>query len=486
MAKKVLKIYEQLNIFSEKIKMKRKLKSISKIIYNKLFSNDIDKVIYRINSNRKNFRNADSIEKSVNLSKDYFKLYKDNPFFNFNHSIILQNYSKNPNDGFKLFEKYEKNKNSWLNKNLLKNLNEDFIPYQQLLGSLGNHNPLFYYLIYKKLILKNKSKSNLLINSKSKFTNPSLAKYFLKNLNVIKSDYFYEKINFLYELKKVPLEFTSPFKGIHYPWFATVNFIRQSLSYTKNNLKKNLFSLSKEDQIKGSKILKKLGVPKSKWFVTLHVREGKGNSLFNSSPKTYIKAIDTIVKTGGYVIRVGDKSMTKLPKINGLIDYPFTEQKSDFMDVYLAAKNEFCIGTSSGYWSLPTFFGKPVVLTNYLPHFDYFMLDEKSVFLPKRLFNIKKKKYIPFKESFSFPLGYMCTNYQLEKNSIKDIDNTSEEINCAVKEMLFLQNKIHGKKTNSKFIKKNKLLKKDLKKTILNNYKIELKPFGYFSSAINL
>ena len=111
---------------------------------------------------------------------------------------------------------------------------------------------------------------------------------------------------------------------------------------------------------------------------------------------------------------------------------------------------------------------------------------KKVFFCQKDYLTSKKKKYIPFKESFSFPLGYMCTNYQLEKNSIKDIDNTSEEINCAVKEMLFLQNKIHGKKTNSKFIKKNKLLKKDLKKTILNNYKIELKPFGYFSSAINL
>ena len=49
--------------------------------------------------------------------------------------------------------------------------------------------------------------------------------------------------------------------------------------------------------------------------------------------------------------------MTKLPKIHGLIDYPFTNLKSEIMDVFFASQCKFCLGTSSGYYSLPIFLG---------------------------------------------------------------------------------------------------------------------------------
>ena len=467
--------------------MKNKLKTISKYFYKTLFTNEVEKVINKINKKKKNSSNSKQIDRSLKLSKDYFKNYSKNPAFLFNHSIILQNYENDPNKGFKLFENYEDIKSNWLRKNLLGNLNQDFVPYQQIAGSLGNHNPLFYYLIYKNLFLKNNNKLNILLNNKSKFTNPTLVKYFKKDLEIIKSDYFYEKLNFLYELKKVPLEFTMPFKGIHYPWFAAINFIKQELSkLNKNDKEKFFFKLSEEDEIRGKELLKKMGVPVSKWFVTLHVREGIGNELFNSSPKTYFKAIKTIYENGGYVIRVGDKSMSRLNNIEGLIDYPFTKFKSDFMDIFLAAKNEFCIGTSSGYWSLPTFFNKPVILTNYIPHLDYFMLDDRSIFLPKKIFNKSNNKIINFKESFSFPLGYMCTNFQLLKNNIKEIDNSDEELNLAIKEMLVLQNKIENPNIKNKLLEKNMLFKNILKEKTLDLYDLKLNPFGYFSSSISI
>ena len=81
-------------------------------------------------------------------------------------------------------------------------------------------------------------------------------------------------------------------------------------------------------------ILKKIGVPDNSWYVTLHVRESPENELFNAVPSTYVKAIKAIVSRGGYVIRVGDKNMTPLPKIKGLIDYPFTKFKSEFFDIF--------------------------------------------------------------------------------------------------------------------------------------------------------
>ena len=41
--------------------------------------------------------------------------------------------------------------------------------------------------------------------------------------------------------------------------------------------------------------------------------------------------------------------MTPLPNINGLIDYPFSNLKSEFMDIFLAATSKFVVGTASGF-----------------------------------------------------------------------------------------------------------------------------------------
>ena len=41
----------------------------------------------------------------------------------------------------------------------------------------------------------------------------------------------------------------------------------------------------------------------------------------------YIKACKTITMAGGWVFRMGDPSMTKLPKMNGVIDLVLDEAK---------------------------------------------------------------------------------------------------------------------------------------------------------------
>ena len=49
-----------------------------------------------------------------------------------------------------------------------------------------------------------------------------------------------------------------------------------------------------------------------------------------------MKLINEVISRGGAVFRVGDKSMTPLPKTKGLIDYPFSNFKSDFMDIFFS------------------------------------------------------------------------------------------------------------------------------------------------------
>lgn len=123
---------------------------------------------------------------------------------------------------------------------------------------------------------------------------------------------------------------------------------------------------------RGDAALRDLGVPAGAEIVTLHVREPGFNEASASAMELrdariadYRAAIGHLVGTGTWVIRLGDRSMTRTAPLDGFVDYPFTDAKSDWMDVYLAARCRFHIGTSSGMSFVPMLFGRPVLFTNW-------------------------------------------------------------------------------------------------------------------------
>ena len=76
------------------------------------------------------------------------------------------------------------------------------------------------------------------------------------------------------------------------------------------------------------------------WFVTCHVREPfykDRDDYRDSDISSFFLAFKEIVANGGWVIRMGDKSMSPIPKMNNVIDYATSEHKSDWMDIFLCA-----------------------------------------------------------------------------------------------------------------------------------------------------
>ena len=78
----------------------------------------------------------------------------------------------------------------------------------------------------------------------------------------------------------------------------------------------------------------------------------------------YFSSVKAITDAGGIVIRLGDKSMKKLPKMEGVIDYAHSPHKSQSMDIFLAANCRFVIGTTSGLTTVCLGFDTPMVLVN--------------------------------------------------------------------------------------------------------------------------
>ena len=130
----------------------------------------------------------------------------------------------------------------------------------------------------------------------------------------------------------------------------------------------------------------------------MHVRSGYAENknserefFRNGNIDDYNLAIDFIIKSGGKVVRVGDKSMRKINEKQGLIDYAHSEYKSKKLDILLAANSKFCIATSSGFFSIACLFDVPVILTNTSHSIVYFRLKKRDFFVPSLLKNKKLK-----------------------------------------------------------------------------------------------
>lgn len=237
-----------------------------------------------------------------------------------------------------------------------------------------------------------------------------------------------------------------------------------------------LVSIPDEDILNGNQILRKMGISEGVWYVCLHVREpgfhqgwhDQNPGTRNADIETYYDAIDLITSKGGFVIRLGDKSMRPLKATPGVIDYPFTEFKSDFMDIFLCATCRFFIGTNSGLGLIPPIFNKLCVLTNWSPVAipQWYAGD---LVVPKLIKESKTGRYLSFKELFETQVGWSQFEKFFIKLKLTVVDNTSEEIKNAVIDMFtILDGRIENDSTH-----------------LVNQYSnIVLKNIGYIGSRV--
>jgi len=204
-----------------------------------------------------------------------------------------------------------------------------------------------------------------------------------------------------------------------------------------------LLTLLSSDSQRGWQCLRKMGVPKDAWFVSLHVREGgftgdEKNLIHtyrNSDINTYRKAVESIAKRGGWVVRIGGRNMKPMPPMPQAIDYPLSEWKSDWMDIFLLSQCRFFIGTNSGPCDVTPLFGVPSVLVNVWPIWDG-TWSSKDIFIPKLLYSEVEDRYLTFKEASAPRLWKNYNSQLLASWGIGAVDNTLDEIDEIVVEML--------------------------------------------------
>jgi putative glycosyltransferase (TIGR04372 family) len=204
-----------------------------------------------------------------------------------------------------------------------------------------------------------------------------------------------------------------------------------------------MLTLPPEIDERGWQVLRRKGVPAGAWFVALHVREPGSkwhhadlHRVLNADVKTYMPAIAEITRRGGWVIRLGDPSMVRLPPLANVIDYCHSDMRADWMDVFIAARCRFMLGTSSGPVYIPPLYGKPSVLTNWWPpgQRPWHPMD---IFMPKMVRALEKRRLLTLSETLVEPFSFChALNYLAEVEKVRVEDNTPQLIHSAVVEML--------------------------------------------------
>lgn len=209
-------------------------------------------------------------------------------------------------------------------------------------------------------------------------------------------------------------------------------------AYTWPEQIKNSLEVRPHEKILESEpgLREKIGLPSDAWYVCLHVREsGFHNdkaSERNASIANYIPAIKEITDRGGWVVRLGDPTMKKLPTLNQVIDYPFTSAKSPEMDMLLISGCSLYIGMTSGIYDLAILFGRPIILTNMSSWLFGLPPKKVDVCLLKHIYSKKHKRFLSVKEWLMEPWESM--SYRTIGDNYILYENSKEEIHLAVKE----------------------------------------------------
>ena len=205
-----------------------------------------------------------------------------------------------------------------------------------------------------------------------------------------------------------------------------------------------LFTVSDADTKRGRDALEKMGVPRDAWFVCLHVRESGFHKAGDSRHQAhrdadvldYLPAIRQITERGGWVVRMGDPTMTPLPPMERVIDYAHSPAKADWLDVFLCGRSRFFVGLASGLSQVAVGFGAPCVYVNWvsnvLPPYS-----AKDVFIPKLFRREADGRFLSFDEMFDPVYQYLnSNNYLILRRGLASAPNEPAEVRDAVLEML--------------------------------------------------
>ncbi|MFC1665000.1 TIGR04372 family glycosyltransferase [Pseudomonadota bacterium] len=165
-------------------------------------------------------------------------------------------------------------------------------------------------------------------------------------------------------------------------------------------------------------------------------RDWSYHSYRDSDIDNYVPAMEALVERGNNVFRMGYEVKKALCSDNlKIIDYATNGDRTDFLDIYLAANCRFFVSNGTGIDDIAQIFRRPIVNVNCLPieHVRSWNPNHISIF--KKLWLRDEKRFMSFRETFETGAGRFERSEEYEQIGVDIVDNTSEEIAAVVGEM---------------------------------------------------
>ena len=193
------------------------------------------------------------------------------------------------------------------------------------------------------------------------------------------------------------------------------------------------------------RVLNDMGLPEGTPFVCLHVREGgyygwkegPGKQIRNATINNYFDAMKYLTDRGYWVVRLGDKTMTPLPKFSAVIDYALSEHKSDETDIALVANCEFYIGHNSGPWDVANLLCKPIMMPNMTDFFLGYPWRSGDLGIFKKIYSKTLSRNLHLEEMLEVYLDPKCA--PSARSDLDFVENNAQEIMELLQEFLQLQ-----------------------------------------------
>lgn len=220
--------------------------------------------------------------------------------------------------------------------------------------------------------------------------------------------------------------------------------------------RQHLFFTSRETDI-GNQALQEMGINKHDRFVCLIARDAAyTKSQFperdlsyhdyrNCDIDDYLLAAEAIADRGVFVLRMGSvvekQFKSTHPKV---IDYANSNFRTEFLDVFLGSRCEFCVSDGLGFYAIPAAFRRPNAYVNYSPFYMFYSSRSCDLGIAKTVGSVATGERLNLSQMGEAGITQFSSTLQYSQAGISIINNSPGEIRDLMIEML---DRIEGKWT---------------------------------------
>ena len=219
--------------------------------------------------------------------------------------------------------------------------------------------------------------------------------------------------------------------------------LKSILKNSKPNISFNL-----EEHKIGNRLLSKLKIPTNDQYICFHARDNayldkvamntdwRYHDYRDSNIENYLLAAEEMSNRGYYSIRMGAVVKSALDSVNPMIiDYPVSEYRTDFNDIYIGSNCRFFLCSDGGMSIVPETFRVPCVYVNWTNIIRISTWVLNGLFIFKKFYLRNENRNMTFSEMMNLNFGGNDTNEIFNKLNLELIENTHEEIRAVSIEM---------------------------------------------------